>query len=116
MKIYLGVGIVLLALSPLSFGQSIVTDPLVPGVSQCGVLLDTAPEIKIPVTPQPSPAIGNICSFKVNTVSPGTHTIKMTSITTNDPVWGSQESAPSLPLTFTRPAAPSVPSGLQLVP
>lgn len=116
MKIYLGIGIILLALSPLSFGQSIVSDPVVPGVSQCGILLDAAAEVKIPVTALPAPATSNICKFSVSGIPAGVHTIKMTSITVNDPVWGSQESAPSLPLTFTRPAAPSVPSGLQLVP
>jgi hypothetical protein len=57
-----------------------------------------------------------MCSFDVSTVTPGTHTISMTAIAVNDPVWGSTESAKSSPLTFTRPTPPAAPTGLNLLP
>lgn len=115
MKIHIGIGIALIALSPLSWGQSIVTDPLTPGVNQCGVLIDTTAETKIAVTALPAPSTDNICKFSISTFTPGVHTIRLTAII-NDPAFGVLESLPSLPLVFTVPTKPSVPSGLRLVP
>ena|SRR3990167_2357368 len=90
----------------------VVSDPLDPAATHCGVLMDAAAKVVIPVTPD---AGGNICKFDLAGISNGSHTVKMTAIA-NDPVWGSQESAESVPLSFVRPAAPSVPGGLGLQP
>ena len=90
----------------------IVSDPLDPRATDCGVFLDSAAKVVIPVTPMPA---GNICKFDVGGVSNGSHTIKMTAIA-NDPVWGSQESDESLPLVFARPGQPTIPGGLKLAP
>lgn len=114
-KMRVSVGIVLMALSSLAFGQSVVSDPLNPGVNQCGVLLDAVAETKIAVTALPAPATDIICKFNISTLPAGVHTIKMTAII-NDPVFGVKESLPSLPLVFTVPTTPSVPSGLRLIP
>jgi hypothetical protein len=105
-------------------GPFVISDPLSIGVTQCGVLLDAAPKIFIPVTALPAPATGNICKFDLGiplTVGggplvPGSHTIAMTAITVNDPIWGSQESVPSLPITFPTPGVAGSPSGLRLTP
>lgn len=110
-------GISLFALSSLANANPfVISDPLSPGVTQCGVLLDTNPKVTIPVTAVVTPAPANICKFDIRAVTPGSHTIKMTAITVSDPVFGSQESATSLPLVFVVPTAPIAPSGLQLAP
>ena len=94
----------------------VTTDPTsVAGITQCGVYLDSAAKVTIPVTAATAPAVGNLCKFDVGTVSVGSHSIQMTFITINDPIWGSQESAKSSPLVFVRPAAPTAPTGLGLV-
>lgn len=104
-------------ISSLALGAPFVTsDPLSPGVTQCGVFLDAATKVTIPVTAVTSPTAGNICKFDVGSVSVGNHTISLSAITVSDPVWGSQESARSSPLAFTRPLPPAVPSGLLLTP
>ena len=110
--------LVLLAFVSLpAFGApSVVSGVLTTGVSQCGVFLDTSAKVTVPVTAVTTPTPGNICQFDVSTVSPGPHSISMTAITVNDPVWGSQESVKSVPFAFVRPAAPSAPASLQLVP
>jgi hypothetical protein len=110
--------LILLALVslPALGAPSVVSGVLTAGVSQCGVFLDSNAKVTIPVTAVTTPTPGNICQFDVSTVSPGSHTISMTAITASDPIWGSQESAKSSPLAFTRPAAPTAPTNLQLTP
>lgn len=93
----------------------VITDPLPAGVVQCGVFLDSAAKITIPVTPITLPIPGNICAFDIVSVPPGSHTISMTSITVNDPVFGSKESAKSVPLVFPVPGIPPTPTGERLV-
>ena len=91
----------------------VTTDPTsVAGITQCGVYLDSAAKVVISVT---SVTGGVICKQDVGTVSVGTHTMRMTFIG-NDAIWGSQEGPQSAPLSFTRPAAPSAPTGLGLQP
>lgn len=93
----------------------IVSDPVPAGQVQpthCGVWLDTAARIEIPVT---SSAGGPYCKFDVGTVSIGSHTIKMTHVR-KDAVWGDMESVQSVPLVFPRPAPPGTPSGVSLSP
>lgn len=97
------------------FVQSGVSDKtfLAPGVIQCGVFLDAAPKVVIPVTAVTG---GNVCQVDVGSVTVGAHTISFTAITVNDPVWGSLESARSVPLAFSRPGVPPAPTGLLLTP
>ncbi len=107
-------GLVAFLFSSVALSQPfVVTDPVVAGVTQCGVFLNSAPKVTIPVTSTPG---GNICKYSVGSVNNGSHTIQMTAITVNDPVWGSQESAKSAPLSFVRPAPPATPAGLTLQP
>ena len=82
---------------------------VVAGVAQCGVYLDAAPKATIPATALQ-------CKYDLSTVSAGAHSIKMTAISIADPVWGTQESAQTSPLAFSRPVAPAVPTGLVLTP
>ena len=105
---------VLLVAAPLTASAApfVVSDPLDPRATNCGILMDAAPKVVIPVVAE---AGGNICKFDLAGISNGSHTVKMTAIA-NDPIWGSQESAESVPLSFVRPAAPSVPGGLELQP
>ena len=105
--------LVLTLLSPMALSAPfVVSDPLDPRATHCGILMDVAPKVVIPVVAE---AGGNICKFDLAGISNGSHTVKMTAIA-NDPIWGSQESAESVPLSFVRPAAPSVPAGLGLQP
>lgn len=107
---------VVLLLTSLTAGAApfVITDPLPAGVTQCGVYLDTGSVVRIPVTA--SAPGSNICRVDLATVTTGSHTISLTSITTNDPVWGSLESARSAPFPFSRPGVPVPPSGLGLSP
>ena len=91
----------------------VVSDILTPGVTQCGVFMDASPKVTIPVTAVTG---GNICKHDIGAIATGSHTVTMTSISVNDPIWGSQESVKSSPLSFVRPAAPSAPATLQLAP
>ena len=105
--------LVLTLLSPVALAAPFaVSDPLDPASTHCGVLLDAAAKVVIPVTPD---AGGNICKFDLAGISNGSHTVRMTAIA-NDPVWGSQESAESLPLSFVRPGQPAAPGLLRLQP
>ena len=92
----------------------VTTDPTpLTAVTQCGVYLDSAAKVTIPVTAATG---GSICKFDAANVSTGNHSIQMTFITVNDPIWGSLESAKSVPLSFTRPSVPPAPTGLGLTP
>src|SRR3990167_7583887 len=105
--------LVLTLLSTLAISAPfVVSDPLDPRATHCGILMGAAPKVVIPVVAE---AGGNICKFDLAGISNGSHTVKMTAIA-NDPIWGSQESAESVPLSFVRPVAPSVPGGLGLQP
>jgi hypothetical protein len=90
----------------------VVSDPLAPVATHCGVFLDTGAKVVIPVTVEGS---GKICKFDLAGISNGSHVVKMTGIV-NDPLWPAEESAQSAPLSFARPAAPAIPAGLRLVP
>lgn len=90
----------------------VVSDPLDPRATNCGVFLDAAAKVTITVT---ADGTDKICKYDVSGVSVGSHTIRMTAIA-NDPIWGSQESVQSAPLSFVRPAGVSAPAGLGLQP
>lgn len=89
----------------------VVSDPVDPATTQCGVFLNAAPKVTIPVTVTSGV---KTCKYDLATLASGTHSIRMTAITVNDPIWGSQESAQSLPLAFSKPGAPVAPGGLVL--
>lgn len=94
------------------FSTSVTAAPFVvadviSGVASCGVVLDGGPKVVVP-------AASMQCKFDVSSVSPGNHTVTMTAQTVNDPIWGTQESSPSAPFVFTKPAAPGIPTNLRL--
>ncbi len=82
---------------------------VVAGVTSCNFSLDGGAKVNVLVA-------AGLCKFDLSGVSSGSHNITVTAVTTSDPIWGTQESAASSPLAFSRPAAPTTPSGLQLVP
>ena len=90
----------------------VVSDPLDPRATHCGVFVDAAAKVTIPVAVE---GTDKICKHDISAVSVGSHTIRMTTIA-NDPVWGSQESVQSAPLSFVRPAGVIAPVGLELQP
>jgi hypothetical protein len=104
--------IVLLFPAQVIAAPFVVTDPLDSSATHCGVLMDAAPKQTIPVTVEGS---GKICKFDLQGIGNGSHTVRLTAMYT-DPVWGAQESAPSLPLAFVKPAAPATPAGTRLAP
>ena len=111
MRKILALVLTLMSTSALS-APFVVSDPLDPRATNCGILMDAAPKVVIPVVAE---AGGNICKFDLAGISNGSHTVKMTAIA-NDPIWGSQESVQSSPLSFVRPAGVSAPAGLELQP
>lgn len=99
----------LLALPGMAFAAPFVIADVVAGVGQCGVYLDATPRVLVP-------AVAGQCKYDLAGVSVGAHSVTMTAMTINDPIWGTQESAQSVPLAFSRPAGPAVPTGLVLIP
>lgn len=91
----------------------VVTDPVPAGVTQCGVFLDATAKT---VTPVVQSGTANVCKVDLAGLASGSHTIQITLITANDPIWGSQESAKSSPLAFSKPVSPAPPTGLVLSP
>lgn len=81
-----------------------VVADVVSGVASCRVFVENVAVTTL-VT-----AANLQCKYDVGSISVGAHTVQMTAIATGDPVWGTQESAKSLPLSFTRPATPQTPS------
>lgn len=53
------------------------------------------------------------CRFDIGNVAAGPHTVRAKAIKV-DAVWGRQESPPSAPFSFTRPASPAPPAGIRL--
>lgn len=82
---------------------------VVSGVASCNVILDGGPKVNVLATALK-------CRYDVAAVAAGSHSVTMSAVTANDPIWGALESAQSAPLNFTRPAAATAPSGLALVP
>jgi hypothetical protein len=99
----------LLAVSFAAQAAPFVEATVVSGVVSCNVVLDGGAKVNIPATALK-------CRYDVGAVAAGSHSVTMTAVSASDPVWGTQESAPSAPLNFTRPALVTAPSGLVLVP
>lgn len=86
-------------LFPLSaLAAKVVSDPVDPRVTHCGVVLNTAAKVLVPVTVS---GANKICSYDVSNVSEGSHMISMTAIW-NDPILGHLESTESVPLFFRK--------------
>lgn len=81
-------------------------------VTNCGVYMDALPVQTIAVT---SDASGKFCKWDASGLAAGAHSVTLTYLVI-DPIWGNLESAHSSPLAFTRPSAPSQPSGVSLIP
>jgi hypothetical protein len=75
----------------------VITDPVVQGVKYCGFYVDSTTKITLPVVPT---AEGNVCVMNIDGLDTGLHTIVVTAISVDDPVWGSQESSPSSGLSL----------------
>lgn len=106
----------LLALLPLSAlgAPFVVSDSTTQIVTHCGVVLDTAVKVDVPVV---TDLTGKLCKYDLTAVSSGVHTLKVTFVNI-DPIWGRSESALSIPFTFTRPS-PTItvsPAGLVITP
>ena len=91
---------------------SVVSDPLDPSVTHCGFFFDALPKAVLPVVPDVG---GNICQYDLAGISNGSHTLRATAIAV-DPVFGTEESAESLPLSFVKPGQPGAPGLLRLRP
>jgi hypothetical protein len=91
----------------------LVTDPLDPAATSCGVYMDAAAKVTIPVgldaTGKP------ICKYDLVSVAVGSHTVQLTAMD-NDPIWGSRESAKSAPFAFSRPGTLPIPANSRLSP
>lgn len=112
MRRILVAAVLLAATSVVLASPFVVSDPVDPVVTHCGVLLDTQAKVVIPVTVESGQ---KICKYDLAGIARGSHVVRMTAIM-NDPIWGSQESAQSDPLSFVAPSAPNVPAGLELQP
>jgi len=110
--------LLILFLIPLAQAQPFVRSDPIPtsaGVTECGVTLDAAVKVFVPVvavTPAPVPPTVQ-CKVDTAPMLVGAHTIKL-SHRAGAP-WN-VESADSAPFAFTKPAAPAVPAGLGLSP
>jgi hypothetical protein len=98
-----------LLLSGTATAQRVVSDPLAPCATHCGVFVDSLAKVASPVAPAPPPQSGNICNYAVGWIPAGPHKIAMTTIC---PL---AESDPSALLAFDVPPVPPAPPMLQLV-
>jgi hypothetical protein len=78
------------------------------GVTNCGVFMDATPKVTVAVS-------SGVCRSALTSLSNGSHSVTMSAINA-DPNWGTQESAPSPPFVFSKPAAPIAPSNLRVAP
>lgn len=91
----------------------VVSNPVDPATTHCGVTLNATPKITVPVT-----VTGTVktCQYDLANLASGSHSITMTAIVEKTATNTGAESAQSLPLAFSKPAAPAVPGGLALSP
>ena len=93
----------------------VVSDPYPAAATQPDgfvVSMDGGPVVESPADPVTASTVR--FKFDVGSTVSGSHTIKVKAYK-NDTVWGRLESTEAV-FTFTRPAAPAVPGGLQLAP
>lgn len=106
--------LLLLCLIPCAHAAPFVTsDPVDTGTTSCGVFMDAAPKVVVPVA-----IVGGVkvCQYDLATLSSGSHTIQMTAIIAATATNTGGESAKSLPLAFIKQVAPAAPAGLGLSP
>jgi len=116
MKFYVTLALTLISLNSYA-GPFLVSDPLptlTPPITHCGVYLDTAAKVVVPVA-LTAPTGPSICRYDLSGIASGNHTVNVTAIRI-DPIWGTVESGNSSPLAFVRPGIPPAPSGLTLSP
>lgn len=109
----------LLALAAAVFAAAVtaapfvVSDPVHPSTTHCGVTLNAAPKVIVPVN-----VTGTVktCQYDLANLASGSHSITMTAIVEKTATNTGAESAQSPPLAFSKPAAPAVPAGLALSP
>ena len=105
--------VLLLVPLPALANPFIVSDPVDPRTTHCGVVMDGAAKLVIAVTVE---GTNKICKHDLQGLPAGSHTVTMTAIGT-DPILGSMESPPSSPpFTFALPSLLTAPAGLQLLP
>ena len=95
-------------------GPSIVSDPTKrTDITHCAWYMDAAPRQLVAA---PKNAAGQpYCKLYIATIAAGAHSVTAAFVII-DPLWGEREGPKSDPFTFSRPAAPSKPSGLTVVP
>lgn len=93
----------------------VVSDPYAATATQPDgfvVSMDGGPVVESPADPVTASTVR--FKFDVGSTVSGSHTIRVKAFK-NDAAWGRLESTEAV-FTFTKPAAPAVPSGLQLAP
>lgn len=107
----------LLALCLSLFAASVYAAPFLEadlpdqGTTHCRLSLDGGafgPDVPVVGTPR-------VCRHDLVGTTVGAHSARLVAVNA-DAVWGRQESAPSAPFAFTRPAGPTPPAGTRLVP
>jgi hypothetical protein len=85
----------------------LTTDPSpdVPTPTGCTCSIDGASKTGI--------IVSKACKVDLATLSVGTHSATC-QFTSTDPIWGNGSSVPSAPFSFSRPSAPTPPTGLGL--
>lgn len=93
----------------------VVSDPYAATATQPDgfvVSMDGGPVVESPADPVTASTVR--FKFDVGSTVSGSHTVRVKAFK-NDAAWGRLESTEAV-FTFTRPAAPAVPGGLQLAP
>ena len=93
----------------------VVSDPYAATATQPDgfvVSMDGGPVVESPADPVTASTVR--FKFDVGSVTSGSHTVRVKAYK-NDAVWGRQESVEAV-FTFTKPAVPAAPGGLQLAP
>lgn len=91
----------------------VVSDPVDPATTHCGVFLNAAAKVTVPVTVT---ATVKTCQYDLANLASGSHTIAMTALVAKTATNTGAESAKSSPLAFSKPDAPAAPAGLGLSP
>lgn len=90
------------------------------GATHCGIYMDAAPKVQVPVISVPVTAeypTGWICKHDLANLPSGAHTCAGSAIIIADALWGGPlESPKSPPFAFTRPGVPAAPASLGLSP
>ena len=83
------------------------------GVTECGVSMDAAAKVYIPITPvAPATVPPTVqCKHDLASLGNGAHSVKLTHRSTGS-AWGDLESADSLPFSFVKPGNPAAPINL----